>query len=1417
MSTGVAVPGEPKRNWSALLGKLPTREWERLQDILDPFEQAWHEAVDPEALVDLARFLPPPDDPLRPIALHELIKADLEARWRHGRPAHLEAYLDQFPELGSAATLPPQLVFEEYRIRQQCGDRPPMTEYQTRFPRQFADVQRLARSEPLFAAGDTAPRAVASATTLPTFPGYDVLAELGRGGMGVVYRALDRRHQKVVALKTMQALDPAAIYRFKQEFRSLAGLAHRNLVTYYELLADEQHCFFTMELLEGVDFLTHVRGTALPVGDASTLRVTPDDGTAARPPDPTTPLRSLVGLAPAQLGRLRQAFVQLAEGLLRLHEAGKLHRDVKPGNVLVTPQGRVVLLDFGLTADVDRAGLHHSTEQHILGTVVYMAPEQAASLPVSAASDWYAVGVMLYETLTGQLPFKGRPLEVLLAKQRSDPLPPCEVAADVPEDLDALCRELLQRRPEGRPSGREVLRRLRAAAGSEAIEPPPAATTPLVPLIGRQRHLQALRAAFDATQQGKAVAVHVHGRSGAGKSALVQRFLDQLTESGEAVVLAGRCYEQESVPYKALDGLLDALSRHLARLTPLEAQALLPRDVVALARLFPVLRRVEAVARAPGRGSEVSDPREVRRRATAALRELFGRLGDRRPLVLAIDDLQWGDTDSAALLGEILRPPESPPLLLLACYRSEEAATSPCLHALLQLPDLATLDRRELAVEPLTPAEGQELALALLNAHHPHAVQHAEAISRESRGNPFFVFELVQALQTGSATGERAGAPTWTLHEVLWGRVQQLSAPSRQLVEMVAVAGRPLRQADACRAAEWPDEDLTALAHLRAGRLLRRTGRSDAPEIETYHDRIRETVVGRLEPAVLQRYQLRLAQVMEGAGQYDPELVAIHFHGGGETRRAGHYYALAAAEAAEALAFDRAAKLYRLALALQQAEAAEERRLRVRLAEALANAGRGADAAQEYLAATAGAGAAEALECQRCAALQFLISGHVDEGLAAVRQVLAAVGLRLLRGPRETLVALLLRRLQLWLRGLRYRPRSAAEVPSAELQRINICWSAGIGLSMVDPLQGAYFQTRSLLLALRAGEPFHLARALTLEAAHLSIGGGQTRRRTLRLLDSAQALARQVDQPYLHALVTLTRGIAAAFEGDWPAGRTLCDEAEEVLRITCTGVVWELDTAHRFALWPLMFMGEVNEMARRVPRLLQEAEERDDLYAVMNLGLVLRPFLRLTANEPERARQEIVELMGRWSQQGFHVQHMNQLHDEVQLDLYEGQGRTAWRKLTEKWSLLGRLHFLRVQQVRIFLLHLRARATVAATAEAAEPAGLLRAAAHDAVLLRRERMPWADALAGLIEASVAWQRGQEEEALQRLRAAATACDATHMHLFAAAARRCLGELLGGEEGQALRHSAEDVLRTQNIRNAERMIALLVPGLRPKLN
>src|SRR5882762_5962199 len=470
---------------------------------------------------------------------------------------------------------------------------------------------------------------------------------LGVGGMGVVYEAHDRLMDKIVALKTLTRAEATHIYRFKREFRSLADVSHPNLAALYELMSDSHHWFFTMELVKGVTFIQYVRPETPAELDTSadnTLRrpralpMTYTDSDAntelfdsshtslesgEKPPLPEAP-PVVTANYKLDVARLRSALRQLAEGVNRLHELGKLHRDIKPSNVLVTDEGRVVLLDFGLVEDIE-PDLH---ETLLAGTPDYMSPEQGAQMAISKASDWYSVGVILYQALTGRLPFQGRFFEVMMRKQSRDPIQPREINREVPRDLNDLCVKLLRRDAEARPTGREVLRQL----GARTTGPLSASFVSTIAesaYIGRERLLAELHDAYSATREGETVSVYVHGNSGMGKSALVRTFLDQLKEQKhKPIVLQGRCYERESVPYKALDGVVDSLSKQLASLRHGRAETLLPRNSIALARVFPVMLQVDAIFNARSSRPETVDLFTLRRQAFGALRELLGRIAN---------------------------------------------------------------------------------------------------------------------------------------------------------------------------------------------------------------------------------------------------------------------------------------------------------------------------------------------------------------------------------------------------------------------------------------------------------------------------------------------------------------------------------------------------------------------------------------------------------------------------------------------------------------------------------------------------------------------------------------------------------------------------------------------------------------------
>jgi len=1281
------------------------------------------------------------------------------------------------------------------------------------------------------------------------FPGTDrfsIRSRLGAGAFGAVYEAYDRERDTIVALKVLRQKDPAALYYFKQEFRTLAGVVHPNLVTLYNLMSNGEDWFFTMELVDGIDFLAYVREDSDKLEDAAItlpkLSTAPNLGTdeVKRAEQTLTlrydesdnfhsdTLRLPIPVSTINFDRLRAALAQLGRGICAIHSAGKLHCDLKPSNVLVTKsEGRVVILDFGLITDLTQ----HAVQTTLFaGTPVYMSPEQAARLPVTEASDWYSVGVMLYKVLTGILPFDGHIHDVLKAKQQHEPRPPQELASNLPEDLSTLCSDLLRIDPKARPTGSEFISRLEKADPESTPQITVVASSiDKVPFVGRERQLAELSDALLATKAGECAIALVSGISGMGKSTLVRHFLEMIErDDPEVVVLTGRCYEQESVPYKALDSLVDGLSRYLGSLSLLDAESLIPRDVLALARLFPVLRQVEAVVRARLRTLEGLDLQELRRRGFSALRELLSRLSDRKRLVLFIDDLQWGDRDSAALLSEILRPPDSPALLLIGTYRSDEIETSPMLKTLLPSLRATTASRiRELPIGELDPSEAFDLALALGDEEFSLSQTHAQAIAQESGGSPLFINELSRYVRVVSQTrpngdqesGKGIDLPNIevSLDEVIHARYMQLPDAARRLLEIVAVAGKPIDRNVATRAAQL-DKEEDSLIMLRSGYLIRTRELRRGQEIETYHDRIRETVNAHLSPETLKAHHHCLALALELSKESDPETVAVHYQGAGDYDRAADYAVTAAEQASMAFAFDRAARLYQLALDLRP-EPAGERSLRARLGEALTNAGRGAEAASVYLDAAEGARAAEALELRRRAAEQFLRSGHIDQGLAVLRTVLSSMGMKLAETPNQALLSFLGQRALARVRGLNFHERDESEISGQEVTRIDTCWSVAVGLSMVDVIRGAEFQARHLLLALKAGEPSRVVRALTTEAAYTSIAGSKSRLRTERLLMQAAALAEHLKQPDAFGRVLLARGISSYLMGEWKKAVEFCEQAETILREQCKGVAWERHTAYHFSLMSLVNLGKWDQVSRRLPGLLKEAKERGDLLAETNLSIRMSYLVLLAADELDRAQGELQQGMKAWSQQGFHTQHYYDLIRRGEIALYSRKGMDAWNFITGSWPALSGSLILRIQTFRIESRYLLARSALAAAVDCyASPSQqssfirFINAAEKEAKRMEREGTSYASSLCLFTRAAIASIRGNETDAVTLFSRAETEFNTNDMALHAAAARWRRGEVMGGEEGQALIGSADNWIRGQNIKNPTRIVDMLSPGL-----
>jgi eukaryotic-like serine/threonine-protein kinase len=1174
-------------------------------------------------------------------------------------------------------------------------------------------------------------------------PGYHVLETIGAGGMGVVYKARNVETGELVALKTLPNITPSALLQFKREFRIAAGLSHPNLARLGQLVSHGSDWFLTMEFVEGVDFLAYVSGH-------------PDE--------------------------LRNTFSQLATGLSALHVAGILHRDIKPKNILVTATGRVVILDFGLAGEVAADGIYESSSGRVSGTVAFMAPEQAAGEPLTAAADWYAYGVVLYVALFGHLPFTGTVGDVLRDKQFIDP--PMNVEdAGTPRDLVNLCADLLSRQPARRPSADEVLRRLAVENTGEHSK----AFSRSDCLIGREQHLRFLKDAHASVQAGRAVCVRVRGYSGVGKTSLIRAFLKSLPQA-DTLSFVGRCYEQELVPFKGFDGVVDALARYLHTVSPMELASVLPRDVAALSRLFPVL------ARGIGTGDVAAhDDREIRRRGLLALRELFTRLGDRRSVVIWIDDFQWSDTDSVQVIEQLLATPDPPRLLILITYREEDEKGA-ILQRLKALQDTAeSANLQELVVSGLSFADTTTLLTELLGESPASAYLE---LAREAGGNPFFLGELAEAIQGGIALSDRM-----SFDRMLWHRSRALPPHARRLLDTAVIAGRPVPVDRLLDASGLPGEAREMLGVLMARHLLRMSGDS---LMTVYHDRIREALQSHLAPE--DRRQLHLCWA--ATEDADTEFRAIHFHAAGEEPQAAKFYREAAAVAATSTAFDQAARLYQYAIELGNWTTQERADLEYSRATALANAGQGLPAAEAYLRA-ADADPARSLEARNRAASQYLMSGHIDVGLQVHREVGTATGVVIPGSILSAVVRLIMVKARLWLRRIRYRVKPIGSMDAGDLQRLDLCWSATMGLVMSDFPRGAYVVNRATLLALSVGEPVRIGRCLALLAAHAATIGPQGNRTFERFMKAAHAIEAETNDPYLSAHIPMCYGFRDHLVGDFRSSYVLLETAEQRFLTRCTGVTWELDTTRTFAMWSLLYRGEFRDLESVWQRHMKDAVERGDLYAQVNFGTFIMSGIRTAADEPERALSELDSIMARWSQNGFHVQHHNALLARMTIFLYSGDSQAAWELVRSKRWDYHRSLIWQIQECRIDVLQFRARSALALARDDPRHVELLRSAERDAKRLKRETAAWGRAHGALIEACVA-RRRSSASATRLFAIAVEQLDAVGLGAVVAAARYRLGEGMPDESGREHRETAVRWLTERGVRNPLRLIDSLAP-------
>jgi len=663
---------------------------------------------------------------------------------------------------------------------------------------------------------------------------YEVQSLLGRGSMGVVYRARDLERGRDVALKLAAHMSEQSLATLRREIHALTGLGHPSVVAILDEGVHDGLPWFAMELLEGRSFRDWL--------------------------DDTWPSKGMLRVAGGRLDDLLGIVVRICDPLARIHERGVVHRDLKPENVFLRQNGTPVLVDFGLFAHAGSIGGREVLDvpPGLAGTDSYMAPEQIMGELVDARADLYALGCMLYEGVTGRPPFLGASsAEVLHRHLEEPPVPPSERIEGVPAWLDELVLQLLSKSRRDRLGYADVVAgRISFALGPAGIAVPHG-REPLYlyrpEFVGRVEALETLAAAIAEARRGTTGAVFIGGESGIGKTRLAMEAGRIAAGRGMAVVV-GEC----AVVGDGADGRARTAAGPLhpfRRLFAMIADRCRAHGRVETGRLLggrgPLLAPYEpAFAGLPGQDehpppAEVSPEAALERLQRAVVATVAALVRSAGPLFLVLDDLQWADELSLRVVGALTRAEAGDlPLLLVGTYRAEELEDD--LRRVIAEPGARTIELDRLAFDGVRRMVGDMLAMA------EAPPEFVGRLVGDTEGNPFLVSEYLQ-VAVGEGVLDRDAAGRWRLEagaqrrtlsipRSLQGlvrlRLARLSPPARRLAEIASVLGQAFDEALLMRATVYGEAaTMEAVQELVRRRMLER---SDAGVLTFTHGKIRE-------------------------------------------------------------------------------------------------------------------------------------------------------------------------------------------------------------------------------------------------------------------------------------------------------------------------------------------------------------------------------------------------------------------------------------------------------------------------------------------------------------------------------------------------------------------------------------------------
>lgn len=759
---------------------------------------------------------------------------------------------------------------------------------------------------------------------------YTLTGMLGVGGMSIVYRGRHQGTGREVAIKAVRTPFVAAyLAMLRQEVEFLREAKHPGIVSVLDFDLTAGDPWYAMELFEG------------PTLREYNQRLWPVDGGDMDAP------AEVPRAAGGRLAEVLRLYARLCHPVAFINGAGLVHGDLKPANVFLRDQLQPVVMDFGLASKakgtVGRDALDVTGK--IRGTLPYIAPETIRGQLPDARTDVYALGCMLYETLVGAPPFVSRSgAEIVDMHLRAEPLPVGRRVRGVPPALDDLMGRLLAKLPEARFGHASALGHAleTIAAGLDGSVAEVAGHAPLVseagmplfrpPLVGRVRELSAIADRLQRSDAQTGGLVLVSGESGIGKTFLVSEVAQRALIGGTHVI-TGECLPlsaRSDAPSDAGSAPLQPFRRFFQSLRD-RCHARGAGEVQALfgARLPLLSAYLPALATLPTHEGQPEPPRALpapaaRERIVAAVVDTLLAYAGRRPVMLALDDLQWADDLSLAVLDRLDAPEcAAVPLLVVGTYRSDEAPEA--LQRLARKPGVHDLRLGRLGPDEVRAMIGGMLSMAVC----PDAL--VAYVHQHSEGVPFFVAEYLRAMLAAGALRYRDGAWQTTssgdslpsavpgsLQELLRGRVARQPAAARDALDGAAVVGRQFSASLLARMGNRPAREITAaLAHAAAAQLIETDG------FDGYrfaHDKLRETIYDGLPVARRRELHAQAARAMEDEEPTPPEwfgALARHHEQSGNAERAVERLAQAGQHALAMAAYADADRFLREALQLE--------------------------------------------------------------------------------------------------------------------------------------------------------------------------------------------------------------------------------------------------------------------------------------------------------------------------------------------------------------------------------------------------------------------------------------------------------------------------------------------------------------------